>query len=298
MKPPQKNWALKISTLVVVTACFAVIAVTLLISKNFQNVLSLWGEDVQMTVYLSQEISAEDKNLIETKLKETGKVGEIQYISQDKALSEFRTQLASYAPDVSKDDELLRMIPASIQFPLSKDISPEEQMATLSTLAAMLKEMDGVDEVSYGQDWIQKYSLLVTAIQTVLQTLCFVILVASIFVMSNAIRASIQSRKEEIVVLEMIGATPSMIRRPFIIEGAALGLLASLLSLGLSFGLYAVIRNLLATKLSFLQISEHFTFLTALAMVALIFGGTFLGSLGSYLCVRRLNDGFAGSQGS
>lgn len=296
-RPPQKNWALKISTLVVVTACFVVMGSTVLLSQNFKNLLTLWGEDVQMTVYLSQDLSDKGRQEIEEKLKATGKVGEIKLITQEKALGDFRTQLASYAPDISQDEELLKLIPSSLQVRLAEDVTTVEQMQVLGSLAAEVKGFQGVDEVSYGQDWVEKYAALVTAIETTMRLLGLVILFAALFVISNAIRASIQNRKEEIVVLEMIGATPSMIRKPFMMEGAVLGFSSSTMAVLLCFALFWGIKNLLVTKLSFLQLGEHLRFISPVLLVVFVVGGTCLGALASYLCVRRLNDGYAGSQG-
>ncbi|KHD88067.1 MAG: hypothetical protein OM95_11140 [Bdellovibrio sp. ArHS] len=296
MRSSQKNLALKISTLVVVTACFAVMASGLLISQNFKNILTLWGEDVQMTVYLSQDLSEQGRLFIEKKLKESGKIGAIQLVNQEKALSDFRAQMASYAPDISQDEELLRLIPASLQVSLAADVSPAEQIQVLRSLASEVKGLEGVDEVSYGQDWVEKYSSLVTTIEATFSLLGFVILAAALFVISNAIRASIQNRKEEIVVLEMIGATPSMIRKPFMVEGAVLGFSSSVLGLIFCLLLFTALKSFLTTRLSFLQLGEHIHFISLSSLFFFIVAGTSLGSLASYLCVRRLNDGYAGSR--
>lgn len=298
MRPPRKNWALKLSTLVVVTACFVVMGAALLISQNFRNILTLWGEDVQMTVYLAQDLSDSGRENIQARLKENDEVGAVKFISQEKALGDFRLQMASYAPDISQDEELLRLIPASFQVQLSSSVATADQMPVLQKLAEQVRGLQGVEEVSYGQDWVEKYAALVSAIEITLRALCLVILLASLFVMSNAIRASIQSRKDEIVVLEMIGATPSMIRKPFLIEGAFLGVLSSLMAMVLCFVVYVGIKNLLTTKLSFLQLGQHIEFLGPIVLVAFVCVGTALGAFGSYLCVRSINDGFAGSQGT
>ncbi len=297
MRPHQKNWALKVSTLVVVTACFVVMGAALLVSQNFRNILTLWGEDVQMTVYLSQDLSEKGRQDIEGKIKENENVAGVKFVTQEQALGDFRSQMASYAPDISQDEELLRLIPASLLVQLKSEVAAAEQTTVLQSMAGQLRQLEGVDEVSYGQDWVEKYAALVNAIELTLRALCLVILAASLFVMSNAIRASVQVRKDEIVVLEMIGATPSMIRKPFLVEGAVLGVVSSVLSLGLCFAVYVGIKNLLTTKLSFLQLGEHIQFLGPVLLVVFVIAGTGLGALGSYLCVRRMNDGFAGSQG-
>lgn len=296
MRPPQKNLALKLSTLIVVTACFAVIGVSLLISQNFKNILTMWGEDVQLTVYLANDISEEGRKGIEKFLTDSGKVSEVKLVNQEKALSDFRTQLASYAPDISQDEELLKLIPSSFQVKLSEKVPTAEKSAVMQGLAAQLKTQQGVDEVSYGQEWVEKYAALVSAIEISLQVVGFIIVLASMFVMSNAIRASVQSHRDEIVVLEMIGATFSMIRKPFLKEGAVLGLISSTFAVALCYGFFFLIRNLVVTRLSFLQLGEHLNFLSPLVFSTVIILGTFMGALGSYLCVRKINDGWAASQ--
>jgi cell division transport system permease protein len=266
---------------------------SLLLSQNFQRILTLWGEDVQMTVYLSSDISEQGRQDIEKLLTATGKVGKVTLVTQEKALSDFRTQLATYAPDLSQDDELLKVIPASLQVSLASDISVQDQNAALQSLATLLKDKEGIDEVSYGQEWVEKYASIVNAVQVTLNSLGFIILLASLFVMSNAIRASIQTRFDEIVVLEMVGATATAIRKPFLKEGALLGFLSSSVALALCFALFYGLKNLLVNKLSFFQLGQHIGFLPVWVSVLFVVLGTVLGALGSYLCVRKLNTGWA-----
>ena len=95
----------------------------------------------------------------------------------------------------------------------------------------------------------------------------------------------------------MIGATSSMIRTPFLKEGALLGFISSTLAVILCFVSYTGFRNLLVSKLSFLQLGQHLAFITPTSIALLIIGGTAVGAFGSYLCVRKINDGWAASQG-
>ncbi|QDK47159.1 hypothetical protein DOM22_19305 [Bdellovibrio sp. ZAP7] len=293
MNPTQKNLALKFSTLIVVTACFVVMATSLLISKNFRNILTHWGEDVQLTVYLSSDISAQGRDELEKYFKNHKDIGNFKLVTQDQALSDFRAQLASYAPDISKDDELLKMIPSSYQVKLKTEIATDAQSSILQAIATDLKGRSGIDDVSYGQDWVEKYSAFVSAINLALNLVGVVVLCASIFVMSNAIRASVQVHRDEIVVFEMIGATASMIRKPFLKEGALLGFIASTLSMGIAFGMYTVGKSIVNTRLSFLRIGEQVSFISPWIIALVIIGGTVMGALASYLCVRRINDGYA-----
>jgi cell division transport system permease protein len=298
MKLPRKNWALKFSTLIVVTACFVVMTSALVVTQNFRDIVTMWGDEVQMTVYLSPEISLQGKDFIENKLRDSQKIADVQFVNQEQALHELRGQLASYAPDVARDDELLHLIPSSLRVRLKSDVKAEEQTLVFEGLAKELRSFEGVDEVSYGQDWIEKYAAVVSAIQMTIHFIGLIVVAASLFVISNSIRASIHSRKEEVVVMEMVGATPFRIRKPFILEGASLGMLSSVWAVILTYGLFMGLMNIIEEKLSFFQLAQHLQFLQANHILLFIIGGTMLGALASYLCVRRLNDGFASLQGN
>ncbi|MEK2689286.1 cell division protein FtsX [Bdellovibrio sp. GT3] len=293
MRPPQKNLALKLSTLIVVTACFVVMGAAALLSQNFKNILTHWGEDVQLTVYLSSDISEAGRQELEAYFKSQKDIGDFALVTQEKALTDFRAQLASYAPDISQDEELLKMIPSSYQVKLKSDVSTEEQSRTLQAISADLKNRSGVDDVSFGQDWVEKYGAFVSAINLSLNLVGFVVLIASIFVMSNAIRASVQVHRDEIVVLEMIGATSSMIRKPFLKEGALLGFVSSSMAILICLGMYSIGKTVVNGRLSFLRLGEQLSFISPAMIAAMIIGGTLLGAFGSYLCVRRINDGYA-----
>lgn len=297
MRVPKKNVALNISTLIVVTACFVVMGGALLLSQNLQKILTLWGDDIQMTVYLSEDTTEDSRLKIENFLKSKPQVGDVRFITQEKALTDFRQQLATYAPDLAQDDDLLKLIPSSLQVSLASSVAAQDQVQVLASLAEQVKELDDVDEVSYGQDWVEKYSALVRTVELSIQGLGFVIVLASIFVMSNAIRASIEARREEISVLELIGATSTMIRRPFLMNGAFLGGISSAIALGVCFGIFVGVKGLFLQQLSFLQLGHHLSFLSIPLSVLFVILGVALGSFGSYLCVRRINDGWAARAG-
>ncbi len=294
----MKKVALRFSTLLILTASFAVITGVLLVGHNLQRVLTLWGESLQMTVYLTENTSPQVTEQIATTLKENQQLDKIQYVSNETALSQFREQMASYAPDLLSDSELLKSIPASFQFSLSKEISPEEQLPAMQQIASSLKTLPGVDEVSFGQEWVKKYSQISAAINWAGLTFASVIIISAIFVISNCIRSAIFQRREEIEVLELIGATPSYIRRPFLKEGIALCLSSCVLGVLIAFGLFQASLGAMKDEISLLQLASHLEFLRPTTVLSLLGGAVAVGWLATIVCLRSLNDGWAASRRS
>lgn len=289
----KKNWALQFSTLVVVTACYLVVSVSFLLSQNLRKILTVWGEDLQMTVYLSENAQSADIEALQKKITGNDNVGKVKFISKEAALNGFRGQMASYAPDILNEKDLLSLIPASFQVSLSESVAAMEHVKILEALAKGLRSEETVAEVSYGQEWVQKYSRFLFYFQRACEAVGIIILGAALFVLSNVIRASVQSRRQEIEVLELIGATPSMIRRPFLIEGASMGTISSALAMLISYLLFSGITGMFQNELKFLQLAEHLHFLSPALMVLFCLVGGILGAGGSYLCVRQINDGWA-----
>ncbi|WP_413289325.1 cell division protein FtsX [Bdellovibrio sp. HCB337] len=289
----KRNWTLQFSTLLVVTACYLVVCSSLLMSQNLRKVLTVWGEELQMTVYLSENTETQDVESLQKKIEANPNVGKIKFISKEIALEDFRAQMASYAPDILNEKDLLNLIPASFQVSLSESLRAVDHLKVLDVLASTLKSEKSVAEVSYGQEWVQKYGQFIYYFEKGCQALGVIIFCAALFVLSNVIRASIHSRRQEIEVLELIGATPAMIRRPFMIEGALIGFVSSALAVTISYFAYSNIVGLFQNELRFLQLGQHLSFLGVGLVVFFCLAGTLLGALGSYLCVRQINDGWA-----
>jgi cell division transport system permease protein len=292
----MKRMALRFSTVLILSASFSVISGVLLLGQNLQKVLTLWGESLQMSVYLTDNINPESTQQIATTLKENDQLDKVQYVSNEQALTQFREQMASYAPDLLNDPELLNSIPASFQFSLSSKIDAENQLSVMQEIAASLKTLPGVDEVSFGQEWVKSYSQIAGAINLSGWVFSLVIIGCAIFVISNCIRSAVHQRREEIEVLELIGATSNFIRKPFFLEGLVLCGISVFLGLLLTFGIYSASSNALKSQLAFLQLSQHLNFLNLKTVLTMLLGALLIGWVATITCLRSLNDGWAASQ--
>ena len=163
-------------------------------------------------------------------------------------------------------------------------------------MAEQLKQKTGVEEVSYGQDWVKSYSQMTRALKTAGIIFALVILGSALFVISNCIRSSIYQRKEEIEVLELIGATARYIRRPFLVEGVTLCGASVLAGMGICYGLFLAFQGSLKSELALLQIANHIQFISWANMVVFLVGSLVVGYGAALICLKSINDGWAASQ--
>ena len=288
--------SLMLVTVLVLTASFSVIGGLLLTGKNLQSILTLWGESLQMSVYLKDESTSDQVESLSLILKNDERIGKAEWVGKDKALTVFQDQLASYAPDLLKDPQLLKFIPQSFQIQLSDKVSSALQLDTLRALANDLKGNSVVEEVSYGQEWVKTYSEITRTLSSLGFWMMLLLASASIFVISNSVSSSIQQRKNEIEVLELVGATTKFIRTPFLFEGLFVGFISGFFSVVLLVVGFSLLKEELRTHLSFIQVAEHLQFFSPFSCLLFLGATMGVGFLSAHLSLRKLNSGWLAAQ--
>lgn len=296
IKEFKRSWSqhfiVQLSTLMVLTATFTVIFSVFSLLGNLKSVLSKWGKDIQVTVFLEEELSKENLSEIEQSLRSLNDFTSVQYINKTEARNRFVKQMPGFAKDVVQDADFSNPFPASYQL----GGLPSKKINQLPDLAKKISSINGVEDVSYGQEWVDNYSGFLASIAQSGWFLILTLTLGSLFVISNSVRVALSQRREEIEILELVGATPAMIRAPYVFEGAFMGMGAALLAVGLTYLIYIVEVHVVSSEMSFLGVSEVFEFFSIGSTALLILFGLSAGGLGAYLCVRRFNTGWAASQ--
>lgn len=297
MRELRQRWILRVSTLFTLTACFTLLIGGGLTAMNLNKILTYWGEDIQLTAYLNSDLGQVDIEKIQRDISKNPSIDKVHYVSQERALQDFSAQMASYAPDLASDRDLLSLIPGSLQISLKEDVTGSVGALRLEAVAKVLSRVEGIDEVRFGQEWVRKYSAFLTFIHRLMMAVAGIVGLATLLVIGNSVRASIEARRSEIEVLELVGATAWMVRRPFLVEGAILGLGSSAVAVFLCLMGLSFFKNTFLEDLRYFQLSDQILSFTLLHVVAMVISGTALGALASYFCVRRMNDGFSASGG-
>ena len=115
-------------------------------------------------------------------------------------------------------------------------------------------------------------------------------------IVGNSIRALVDQKKKEVEILELIGATNQYIRTPFVVSGAITGFLAAIVSVAVSFLLYGLVMSKFGGSVKILGIEDKLHFFAALDMLIIVFAGTMVGAIGSYICIKNVNSGWAAVQ--
>jgi len=223
------------------------IAITLFIVGFFiilvfdiQGILSSIKNQVEIAVYLKDNVTDELKTYLENEIKGWDEISQVSFVSKEQALEKFKKD--------NEGSEILKEIqgnplPGSFELELK---SPEK--VELVALRFMDKDgnfIEGVDEVIYGQNYVQKLFSITAIVGTIAFLIIIVLLLAAIVLIFNTIRLSVHARRKEIEVMKLVGATNWFVRLPFLFEGFFEGFIGSIISVIMLYFLsnYLLIRG-------------------------------------------------------
>ncbi len=232
--------------------------------------------------YLDPGISTRDRNAVEARIKAFPAVTAVHYVSRETALERFQKNFPELEPILKNLDA--NPFPPSLEANLNRDVFMSDEILGF---VAEIKNVNGVEDVQFNRDWVRKMKSLSRLARAVGFFLGGILILASFFIISNVIRLNVFARRSEIEILRLVGATNSFIRLPFLLEGLALGILGSALSLGLLYILIKLFPLYLGRSLGALQEMINFRYLSLPQSLSMILSGALMGILGSLSSLSR-----------
>lgn len=253
--------------------------------KNLQQVSEGWGDSAQISLFLRQDMSAQDIRGTRAHIEAMNGVRDVRHMTSGAALQEF--QSLSGLEDL---DEVL----AGNPFPEVLLVVPEADYATPVGVAPLLHQLRALPQVELAQldmAWLERWHALMTLGQRAVWLLAVLLALGVVLVVGNTIRLAVQNRRDEIAVQKLIGATDRFIRRPFLYGGGWYGVCGAVVAWLL---VYMAVMALQGPVLRLVQLYGSSYRVEALgiggALLLLVAGGM-LGLAGARLAVgRHLRD--------
>jgi cell division transport system permease protein len=260
-----------LSALSITTIAFSLFAFGLfgLIALNIADTLQQIEENVELRAFIAEGTPIEASATLLADAQAFPEVQSATLVTSEQALERARRELSEFA-DVFEEG----LLPASIDVRLRDGYRDPE---TVRAVASRLEVYEFVDEVRYGEDWVEKLYRLRTIAGLAGSTLGITFAIVAIIIIGATIRMTVLARAKEIQIMRLVGATDAFIRAPFLIEGGIKGVLGGVVALLLTYLAY--------TALTQGGIAAAF-FETRHALLG-IAGGALLGLLGSAVSVGR-----------
>ncbi len=277
----RSGWggAASIGTIVV---SFVIVGIFLIITGNLGALVADWKEQFQVTVFLEDNITGEQLALLRKRVQSERAVKGMTYTSKAEALQQFKRELQGKESLLEGLGE--NPIPASLQLRVHEGYQTPD---ALKQLTASLGRLEGVEDVMYGQEWVDRLSSVIGVLRLLGLSVGLALGFASLLIVSNTIRLTVYARAEEIEVMRLVGATRVHIRAPFVLEGMIQGTLGAGLALLLLFAAYrATLWQIQITPGQIFGMGVG-SFLEPHWAMLMVAAGAGLGAFGSLISVGR-----------
>ena len=267
-----------LSALSVTTVAFSLFVLGLfgLVALNLRNAIRQVAERVQVVAFVRRDTPSQQVTAAMADIAIFPEVLGVQYVSEAQALARAQRELTEFQ-DVYKDLET-NPLPPSIELTLKPEFRDGKHAAAV---AERLHSFEFIDEVKYGQDWVNRLDSLRDIAGLVGLAIGAAFALVSIVITGVTIRITVLQRAREIHIMRLVGATDWFIRGPFLLEGALKGLLGGIMALilsGLVFAAFTTERMGFGLGIRYFNVGQ--------AVLLLLFG-VLLGFVGSLVSVGR-----------
>ncbi len=219
VKNVWKNRMMSIASVGVLIICFILTGVFTLLSISIKNTLKSIESRNTIKVFLKDQVETEEAVNLESKLHEIDNVASCRFYSREEAQEKYKEQLG----DIYEQMKERNFLPHSYYVTL-KDLSQYKETV------AEIKELPEVDIISSRVELFDKLTKFNRFISSVGLVLTLVLALIALFIITNTIRLTMYSRRQEISIMKSVGATNTFIRIPFIIEGMVIGIFSAIVA--------------------------------------------------------------------
>lgn len=285
VKNIYRNRLFSLASIGTITACLFMFGIFYFLISNFQYMIKNAESGVGITVFFEEDAEEAKIEQIEREIKERPEVEEVIFTSAEEAWDKFKV-------DMFKEDEALADSFGEDN-PLEESASFEVRLndvAKQKEFVAYANKLDGVRQVNSSATAAKTLSNVNILIGYVSGAIIIILLAVAVFLISTTVTMGISVRRDEIFIMRLVGATDFFVRAPFIVEGILIGLIGTILPLGILYAIYNRVISyitgrfsVLTNFLTFLDISEVFKILIPASLLI----GVGIGFIGSFVTVRK-----------
>ena len=277
-----RNFSLSLASISCITITLIVVAFSIVLSYNVEKMTEHVSSNISIVVFLDGESTEDDLKQIKASIKRLDNVDSITFKSKQE-----------YAEETKKMDERFSLIVDSWTedtIPLLDSYEVKvKDIDLIGDTADKIKKMDKIFSVNYGEEYIESVITIFGVIEKVCIGGVIALVLVTAFLIANTIKLAIFSRKTEISIMRLVGASNMSIKIPFIIEGSFIGFLGAIIPIIImSYG-YNSLYNYLGGQLfssSLGRLVEPYPFILWSSLLLLLIG-LLVGMFGSYRAVKK-----------
>ena len=261
-----------------IVCCLLIMGSFSLVAVNAENMFSDLEQENQFTAYIDEALTQEEARALQDDIEAVPNVARAEFESKEQAQTEFE---ADY-----DGNPLFEGLPSSVyrdRFHIYLD-----DISLLTQTEDAVKQVDGVASTKSAPEIAEGFTVIRNIASAVALILVAILLLVSLFIISNTIKLATFNRREEIAIMKMCGATNAFVRWPFVFEGMILGLTGALVGFFLQWGVYALVSRAISTS-DTIQLIKILSFqpMALWVLGAFLITGLVIGVVGSMLAIRK-----------
>lgn len=276
-----RNFSLSLASISCITITLLVVSISMILSVNVNNFATLVEKDVTIVTFLDVNISDEKIKVVEQEIKRLSNIESITFQSKDEITEDMKSSSDTFKAimdEWSEDENPLQ----------DTYLVKVEDINKIASTAKKIRAIDGVDVIKYGEGMVEQLVAVFDVVRKICLGMVVALIIVTAFLISNTIKITIFSRKREIEIMRLVGASNLNIKIPFIFEGLFLGVIGSIIPIIATIYGYTVLFDNFNGQLfsPFIKLVEPQPFIFILSGILVVIG-ILVGMFGSWRAVRK-----------
>ena len=275
-----KNRFLNLVTIITISLSILITSAFILFFINTSEIINSWKKGLRIMAYLKPGINNTDLAFLKQSIQSLDGVQNLRFIPKEEALSQLKDQMEHQASLLENLTE--NPLPDSFEIRMTASIESWQRIASLASQIETLTKVEGVE---YGQRWIGRFINMLNLFRLAGYAMGALFFMAAIFIVANTIRLVLYSRREEVEIMRLVGATDNFIKIPFYFEGLIQGALGAIFGLGMLYLSFFFISS--NVEQEFLPDLFSLKFIPPEILGLILLGSMLVGWLGCYISLKQ-----------
>lgn len=270
------NRIMSIASVCVLISCLILTGAATLLSMNVEKVVDSVGKSNETSVYLKSDVTELEAVYIGKDIEKVDNVASAEFYSKDDAIKQYKEELG--------DELFANMQEENNPLPDTFIVSMDD-LSQYEQTVKEIQNIDGVERISNRGEIAKKLTDISNLVNLISFWVVLALMIISLFIIANTIRATMYSRRFEISIMKSVGATNSFVRMPFLVEGMVIGLISAIVATG---GIALLYEGIMAAVSQWLPLSPiPLSSVIPLVAGAFVVAGVVVGFFGSLISIRK-----------
>lgn len=278
-----KNFVMSFASFSILMVSLLLVSCSVLLMVNVGIIMGNIEDTNEISVFLEEGVTTEQIEHVRDVLENNSDLTDIRYTSKEEALADFRETLDDYAQLLDSLEE--NPMPETFQVRVT-------DLTKIKHVVDLISGVDGVEKVKAPYNFASALINIRNTFTIIASAVLVALIIVSVVIVSNAIRTSVFSRRNEISIMRYVGATNGFIKAPFFVEGMFIGMLAGVASWGLSWIVYDAVFSMFGNDITLWQMFGFFDLIpfTSISWIVLAVNcaaGALLGAVGTVISTGK-----------